>query len=207
MNLQTTFRRFVHRLACPEDLPAIVDIYNSAIAAHETTADSAPVSVESREDWFADHHPARRPLWVIHAADDRALKPAVLGWMSYSSFSGRAACSGTAELSLFIAEASRGKGIGRYCLEQAIAFAPRISVHTLLGCTFGHHQPSLSLFGKFGFEIWARLPGVARMDGIERDLLILGKRVDEPVSGHQARHDHDSYFAKLTIVNPAPIRA
>jgi L-amino acid N-acyltransferase YncA len=168
---------YVHRLAHPEDLPVIVDIYNSTVASREVTADTEPVSVESREKWFSDHSPDRRPLWVIHAADDGDARPQVLGWMSYSNFYGRPAYSGTAELSIYIAEASRGKGIGRYCLEQAIAFAPSIEVHTLLGFIFGHNEPSLALFRKYGFDTWASLPRVANLDGIERDLIILGKRV------------------------------
>jgi phosphinothricin acetyltransferase len=168
---------YVHRLARPEDLPAIVDIYNSTIASREVTADTEPVTVASREAWFADHNPQRRPLWIIHAAGDTSPAPEIAGWMSYSNFYGRPAYSGTAELSIYIAEAWRGKGIGNYCLEQAIAFAPNIEVHTLLGFIFGHNQPSLGLFRKFGFDTWATLPRVANLDGIERDLIILGKRV------------------------------
>jgi L-amino acid N-acyltransferase YncA len=168
---------YVHRIARPADLPAIVDIYNSTIASREVTADTEPVSVASRQGWFDDHDPARRPLWVIHAADDSSTEPAVLGWLSYSNFYGRPAYSGTAELSIYIAEAWRGKGLGRYCLEQAIAFAPNIRVHTLLGFIFGHNVASLELFRKFGFATWADLPRVANLDGIERDLIIVGKRV------------------------------
>ncbi|MDB5909581.1 MAG: N-acetyltransferase [Massilia sp.] len=168
---------YVHRPARPEDLPVIVDIYNSTVASRVVTADTEPVTVASREAWFADHNPRRRPLWIIHAAGDSSLQPAILGWMSYSNFYGRPAYSGTAELSIYIAEAWRGKGIGQYCLEQAIAFAPNIAVHTLLGFIFGHNEPSLGLFRKFGFDTWANLPRVANLDGIERDLIILGKRV------------------------------
>jgi L-amino acid N-acyltransferase YncA len=168
---------YVHRLAHPADLPVIVDIYNSTVASREVTADTEPVTVESREEWFSEHNPARRPLWVIHGAGDDSAEPVILGWMSYSNFYGRPAYSGTAELSIYIAEAARGKGIGRYCLEQAIEFAPSIEVHTLLGFIFGHNQASLSLFRKFGFETWANLPRVANLDGVERDLIILGKRV------------------------------
>jgi L-amino acid N-acyltransferase YncA len=167
----------VHRIACQGDLPAIVAIYNSTVASREVTADTEPVSVASRQAWFDDHDPRRRPLWVIHAADDASAEPAVLGWLSYSNFYGRPAYSGTAELSIYIDEAWRGKGIGRYCLEQAIAFAPSIAVHTLLGFIFGHNLPSLALFKKFGFDTWANLPRVANLDGIERDLIILGRRV------------------------------
>ncbi len=168
---------FVHRIARAQDLPLIVDIYNSTVASREVTADTEPVSVASRQQWFDDHHPERRPLWVIHAANDTAAEPAVLGWMSYSNFYGRPAYSGTAELSIYIDEAARGKGIGGYCLEQAMAFAPTIDVHTLLGFIFGHNVPSLALFKKYGFDTWANLPRVANLDGIERDLIILGKRV------------------------------
>jgi L-amino acid N-acyltransferase YncA len=168
---------YVHRVARPADLPVIVDIYNSTIASREVTADTEPVTVASRQAWYDDHDPARRPLWVIHAADDASDEPAVLGWMSYSNFYGRPAYSGTAEVSIYIAEASRGQGLGRYCLEQAIAFAPAIQVHTLLGFIFGHNKPSLALFEKYGFTTWAHLPCVALLDDIERDLIILGKRV------------------------------
>jgi L-amino acid N-acyltransferase YncA len=168
---------FVHRIAKAQDLPAIVAIYNSTVASREVTADTEPVSVASRQAWFDDHDPERRPLWVIHAADDKADQPEVLGWLSYSNFYGRPAYAGTAELSIYIAEAWRGKGLGRYCLEQAIAFAPAIKVHTLLGFIFGHNAPSLALFAKFGFSTWANLPRVANLDGIERDLIILGRRV------------------------------
>lgn len=166
-----------HRIATLDDLPTIVAIYNSTIASREVTADTEPVTVESRLGWFHDHHPERRPLWVIEAADDGAEPPAILGWMSYSNFYGRPAYSGTAEVSIYIAESSRGQGLGRYCLEQAIAFAPKIAVHTLLGFIFGHNAASLGLFAKFGFATWAQLPKVANLDGIERDLIILGKRV------------------------------
>ena len=168
---------FRHRLATLDDLPTIVAIYNTTIASREVTADTEPVSVESRLPWFHDHTPERRPLWIIEQADDTSERPETLGWMSYSNFYGRPAYSGTSEISIYIAEAWRGKGVGRYCIEQAIAYAPQIKVHTLLGFIFGHNQPSLRLFAKFGFETWAHLPKVANLDGIERDLIILGKRV------------------------------
>ncbi|GAB2840679.1 GNAT family N-acetyltransferase [Pseudoduganella ginsengisoli] len=168
---------FRHRPATLNDLPTIVAIYNSTVASREVTADTEPVTVASRLAWFHEHTPERRPLWVIERADDTAASPEIVGWISYSNFYGRPAYAGTAEVSIYIAESWRGKGVGRYALAEAIAFAPNIKVHTLLGFIFGHNQPSLGLFSKFGFETWANLPRVANLDGVERDLIILGKRV------------------------------
>jgi phosphinothricin acetyltransferase len=165
--------KFRHRLATLDDLPTIVAIYNSTIASREVTADTEPVSVASRLPWFHEHQPGRRPLWVIEESG----RDGIIGWISYSNFYGRPAYSGTAEVSIYIDEAWRGKGVGRYALQEAIDFAPQVDVHTVLGFIFGHNQPSLGLFGKFGFETWANLPRVANLDGIERDLIILGKRV------------------------------
>jgi L-amino acid N-acyltransferase YncA len=46
-----------------------------------------------------------------------------------------------------------------------------------LGFIFGHNAPSLGLFARFGFSRWGELPGVAAPDGVERDLIIVGRRV------------------------------
>jgi len=162
---------FTHRLALQADLAAIVAIYNSTVASRQVTADTDPVPVESRQAWFDEHHPERRPLWVAERDG------AVIGWLSFSNFYGRPAYAGTAELSIYIYEQARGQGLGRYFMEQAIAHAPQVQVHTLLGFVFGHNAPSLKLFEAFAFEKWANMPRVATLDGVERDLVILGKRV------------------------------
>lgn len=160
-----------HRLAQRSDLPAIVAIYNSTVASRMVTADTEEITVASRNAWFDDHDPQQRPLWVVEHDGT------ILGWLSYSNFYGRPAYAGTAELSIYLLEEHRGKGLGRYFLEQAILHAPQVRVHTLLGFVFGHNVASLNLFERFGFTRWAHLPGVATLDGVERDLVILGKRV------------------------------
>ncbi|MDO8767120.1 MAG: N-acetyltransferase family protein [Burkholderiaceae bacterium] len=167
-----TSTHFSHRIANFKDLPAIVDIYNSTIASRQVTADTEPVSVESRHAWFYEHAPDRRPLWVVEDGEK------IVGWLSFSNFYGRPAYSGTAELSIYLHENARGKGLGRYFLQEAIAYAPEIEVHTLLGFIFGHNTPSLNLFASFNFQIWANMPRVATLDGVERDLIIFGKRVN-----------------------------
>ncbi|AYC34480.1 N-acetyltransferase family protein [Pseudomonas cavernae] len=161
-----------HRPATRADLPRIVAIYNSTVASRQVTADLEPVSVDSREHWFAEHQ-GERPLWVVEQGGQ------IAGWLSFSNFYGRPAYARTAEVSIYLDEAWRGQGLGRYLLEQAIAAAPGLQLDTLLGFIFGHNQPSLALFERFGFARWGQLPRVAVLDGVERDLLILGLRITE----------------------------
>lgn len=135
------------------------------------TADTEPVSVESRIPWLEEHTPERRPLWVVEDAGR------IVAWLSFSSFYGRPAYRKTAELSVYVHEGFRKRGLGSYLLRQAIGHAPAIKVDTLLGFIFGHNEPSLALFGRLGFSRWGELPKVAELDGIERDLVIVGRRV------------------------------
>jgi L-amino acid N-acyltransferase YncA len=163
--------RYTHRPASREDLDRIVEIYNSTIPSRLVTGDTEPVSVAAREAWFAEHDPVARPLWVAEEGK------ACVGWLSFSSFYGRPAYRATVEVSLYVDESHRRRGVGSYLLSEAISRAPGIGIETLLGFIFGHNQPSVSLFHRFGFTQWGCLPRVARLDGIERDVVILGRRV------------------------------
>ncbi len=158
------------RDAIEADLPAIVAIYNATIAGRMATADTQPVTVESRRNWFHEHHPNTRPLWV--ALENEV----IVGWLSFQSFYGRPAYHATAELSIYVAPNWRRKGIGNALLAKAIEQAPRLGLKTLLGFIFGHNDASLRLFEKFDFQRWGVLPGVAELDGVERDLIIVGRR-------------------------------
>jgi phosphinothricin acetyltransferase len=155
-----------------EDLKKIVEIYNSTIPSRMVTADTEPVSVESRQKWFDEHDPDKRPLWVI---EDNANQ--IVGWVSFQSFYGRPAYDATVEISIYVDETQRGKGLGKQILQYCLHKAPRLGIKTLLGFIFTHNEPSLRLFRHFGFEDWATLPGIALIDGQERELKILGKRI------------------------------
>lgn len=170
-----------YRDATLDDLPEIVAIYNATIASREVTADLAPVSVESRLPWFHVHGPSTRPLWVVEADGpaDAGGSKRIAAWLSFSDFYGRPAYARTAELSIYLDESARGRGLGTRLVAQALEAAPGLGVDTLLGFIFGHNAPSLALFRRCGFHDWGLLPRVAVLDGIERDLVILGRRVGE----------------------------
>lgn len=156
------------RLAAQGDLPEIVAIYNSTIASRMVTADTEPVTVESRWAWLQQHDNPTRPLWVMQ--DDQG----VLGWLSYSNFYGRPAYAGTAELSVYLHERARGQGLGKRFLAFALQQAPFLGIHVVLGFVFDSNLASCKLFEGAHFKPWGKLPGVAVLDGEKRDLLIYG---------------------------------
>ena len=162
---------FVWRIATRADLPRIVEIYNGTVASREVTADLAPVSVESRLPWFEAHAPGHRPLWVSE------VDGTIAAWLSFSSFYGRPAYDHTAEVSVYLDAGFRRRGLGGFLLDEAIHQAPALGLQVLLAFIFAHNDASMALFQGRAFESWGLLPRVARLDGVERDLAILGRRV------------------------------
>jgi phosphinothricin acetyltransferase len=62
-------------------------------------------------------------------------------------------------------------------LEQAIARGRSLEITAMIGLIFAHNEPSLKLFERLGFERWGLLPRIARLDGNERDLVIMGRHL------------------------------
>ena len=159
------------RLAAPADLPAIVSIYNASIPGRMATADVEPVSVTEREEWFRGFEPKRRPLWVYEH------EGAIAGWLGLRSYYPRPAYHRTVESAVYVDPQHRRRGIAHELLDNALREAPSRGIANLLAFVFVHNQPSVTLFEAHGFERWGLLPRVCEIDGIERDVLILGRRI------------------------------
>lgn len=166
------YTMLTYRNAAIDDMAQIVAIYNSTVPARMVTADTEPVTVESRLPWFHEHNASTRPLWVIEDENKR-----IIGWVSFQSFYGRPAYAATAEISIYLDVLQRGKGIGKEVLQYSTDKAKLFGIKTLLGFIFAHNEPSLKLFRQSGFEEWATLPDIAVLDGVERSLKIVGKRI------------------------------
>ncbi len=156
------------RDALESDLPAIIDIYNATVPTRMVTAELEPTTVEARLPWFREHSPDQYPFWVAES-DGR-----VIGWLDFKKFLPRCAYRGTAEISVYVDEKFRRRGVARRLLEEAISRAPSLGITAIVGLIFGHNEPSLKLFERLGFQRWGLLPGVAQLDGIARDLIVVG---------------------------------
>lgn len=159
------------RHASADDLPEIVRIYNASIPSRTATADTEPVTVEQREEWFRGFDPASRPLWVL---EDEA---GVEGWLGLRSFYGRPAYHRTVESAVYVDPARQRRGVARALLDHALRDCPHLGIANVLAFVFAHNEASIALFAGRAFELWGRLPRVCELDGTERDVVILGRRV------------------------------
>ena len=156
------------RDATEADLLQIVAIFNATVPSRMVTAELEPATVEGRLRWFRRHTPDHHPLWVAEIGGE------IAGWISLQLFLARCAYRGTAEVSVYVHEGFRRQGIGGKLLRQAIERGPSLEIDALVGCIFAHNKPSLRWFKQSAFECWGLLPRIARLDGVERDLVIVG---------------------------------
>jgi len=157
------------RDAVEADLPVIVQIYNATVPTRMVTAELEPTTVEARLPWFREHSSEHYPFWVAES------EGRVIGWLDFKKFLPRCAYSGTAEISVYVDQEFRRRGVGQRLLEHAIARAPSLGITALVGLIFGHNESSLRLFQRLGFERWGFFPAVAQLDGVERDLAVMGQ--------------------------------
>ncbi|WP_326540603.1 GNAT family N-acetyltransferase [Pseudorhodoferax sp.] len=171
--------QYTHRDARPSDLPRIVEIYNFAVATRKCSCDLEPTTVEAKRPSFAQHTPGHRPFWV---AEDVA-KPELgaVGYLGFFHFMNeRPGYFITADLAVYLHPHYQGKGLGSYLIRQAIAFSPTLGIETLTATIFASNDASIRLFEKMGFDRWGYMPRVARLEGVEKDLVLVGKRLCEP---------------------------
>ena len=159
-------------LATLDELPEIVAIYNSTIASRQVTADLQSVSVMQRQTWFEAHQRVNRPLYVM-----KEVSGSIVAWGSFSDYYPRAAYERTAEISLYVAQNQRGKGVGQWLLYEMMQRAPTLGIHKIVAVIFAHNTPSVALFRKNGFALWCMLPEVCDLDGQLANIVILGATV------------------------------
>jgi L-amino acid N-acyltransferase YncA/predicted O-methyltransferase YrrM len=157
------------RDAVETDLPAIIEIYNATVPTRMVTAELEPTTIEARLPSFREHSADQYPFWVAESDG------CVIGWLDFKKFLPRCAYRGAAEISVYVDEKFRRRGVARELLEKAIARAPSLGITALVGLILGHNEPSLKLFERLSFERWAFLPRVAELDGVQRDLVMMGQ--------------------------------
>jgi L-amino acid N-acyltransferase len=150
------------RLAELADAGAIRAIYNVEVLESTNTFDMVPRSAVEQEAWILEHSGVHPALVATEAPEPGApgapgLVGAngeiVLGFGSLSSFRERSGYSATAENSVYVDRAQRGKGVGKALLAELLVLASAHGFHSVIARIAGHNETSIGLHEAAGFEL------------------------------------------------------
>ncbi len=123
-----------------EDWESVRAIYLQGIATgHATFEQAAP----EWGTWDAAHLPCCR--LVARSGSETQ------GWAALSPYSRRRVYAGVAEVSVYVAEAARGQGVGAALLSALIAESSKQGIWTLQAGIFPENTASIRLHKRFGF--------------------------------------------------------
>ena len=149
----------------PDDWEPVRRIYLEGIATGNATFET---NAPDWEAWDAGHLAACR-LVAREGAK-------ILGWAALSAVSRRQVYAGVAEVSVYIAAASRGTGVGDKLLGALVTASEAEGVWTLQASIFAENQASLALHGKHGFREVGRRERIAELHGVWRDTIVMERR-------------------------------
>jgi L-amino acid N-acyltransferase YncA len=147
------------------DWPFVRSIYMEGIATGNATFETeAPGWAE----WDSKHLQDAR---LVAEADGT-----VVGWAALMPVSNRRVYSGVAELSIYIASAMRGKGVGKALLAALIAESEAKGYWTLQTGIFPENKASLGLHQQAGFRLLGTRERIGKMGGRWRDVVLMERR-------------------------------
>jgi L-amino acid N-acyltransferase YncA len=149
------------------DWPAVSEIYAEGIATGQATFEQ---QVPSWDEWDRDH---LRECRLVARRDGR-----VVAWAALAPVSARAVYRGVAEVSMYVAAAERGSGVGRRLGEVLLGVSERAGIWTLEGWVFPENEASVALCQSFGCRVVGVRERLGRMGDRWRDVLLVERRSD-----------------------------
>jgi L-amino acid N-acyltransferase YncA len=165
ISVKPNMSSFTIELMRAGDWPVVRAIYLEGIATGEATFET---QAPSWEEWDAAHLPFAR--LVARAGDT------VSGWAAPGPVSRRKAYAGVAEVSVYVAVHSRGKGIGRALLERLIQESEQNGIWTLQAAVFPENAATLALHKGCGFREVGRRERISKLNVSWRDTILLERR-------------------------------
>jgi L-amino acid N-acyltransferase YncA len=147
------------------DWPAVRQIYREGIATGNATFET---ELPEWEKWDRSH---RRDCRLIARTEEQ-----VLGWAALSPVSGRQVYSGVAEVSVYVAAAARGGGVGKALLKALIEDSERHGIWTLQAGIFPENAASIALHKSCGFREVGVRRRIGKLRETWRDVLLLERR-------------------------------
>lgn len=149
----------------PSDFPSVRAIYAEGIRTENATFETiAP----EWEVWDEGH--LRSPRLVARRGDE------LLGWAALSPVSRRKVYAGVAEVSVYVSERARRKGIGRALLKSLVEASEQEGIWTLQAGIFPENTASIELHKGAGFRVVGTRERLGSMDGRWRDVVLMERR-------------------------------
>jgi L-amino acid N-acyltransferase YncA len=154
----------------PEDWEQVKAIYEEGIATENATFE--PV-VPDWEKWDSSHVAEPRLVVKVEAR--------VAAWAALSRVSARKVYAGIAEVSIYVGEKFRGRGIGDALLAALVNASEKAGFWTLQGGIFPENTVSIELHKKHGFRVLGIREKVGKMafgrlQGKWRDVALMERR-------------------------------
>jgi L-amino acid N-acyltransferase YncA len=165
----------------PAHWPAVREIYREGIATGDATFE---VELPDWKKWDSNHHKNCRLVAFEAIADDATDfliplgKLRMLGWAALSPVSVRRVYSGVAEVSVYVAAAARGGGVGKSLLKALIEESELNGIWTLQAGIFPENRASVALHKSQGFREVGVRRRIGELTGTWRDVLLLERRSD-----------------------------
>lgn len=162
------------RDARPDDIDAILAIYNEAVTQTTAIWNETPVDAANRLAWLNQRQEAHYPVLVADAGPS--------GIVGYASFGDWRAFEGyrhTIEHSIYVRADQRGSGIGKDLLRELIERARDLGKHVMIAGIEARNAPSIRLHEQFGFRQVGLLPEVGTKFGQWLDLAFLQLILDQ----------------------------
>lgn len=142
------------RLAGPQDLRAINEIYNHYVRCSTCTYQLEPSTQEERQQWFEQHQAKKTPVTVFQKGDE------VIAWASLSPFHPRPAYRFAVEDSIYVHPDHLRQGIGRLLLQDLIARSDAQGFRAIVALISADQEASVNLHARQGFVVAGKLRGV-----------------------------------------------
>ena len=149
-----------------QDWQAVKDIYTEGIGTGNATFEQ---NAPDWEQWNAAHVTHGR----LVAKDNNGT---IIGWAALTPVSGRCVYAGVGEVSVYVSESARGKGLGKLLLQKLIEESEANNIWTLQAGIFPENIASVKLHESCGFRIVGTRERIGQMNSRWRDTVLLERR-------------------------------
>ena len=147
-----------------DDISSCLDIYNYEVVNGVATLDLEPRTLPEWQAWFEEHQAAEHCIFI------GLMNDVVVGYASLSPYRTKDAFKSTVELSIYIHQEYRGKGVASKLMAHILDYA-RVTdtLHTVVSVITAGNAASTALHERFEFTYCGLTPQVGFKHGKYQD--------------------------------------